>query len=306
MKIDRLLGILTTLLRQEKCTAPELAEKFEVSRRTISRDIDALCLAGIPIVTEQGRNGGISITPGYKLDKQLLTGPELEAILAGVRGLDSVSPLPRQKNLMEKLGVSGDSSASLPGGSLLIDLASHYKSSLTEKLSLLQTAIAAGKLVSFRYFSEKGESHRTVEPYYVVFQWGDWYLFAWCTQRRAFRLFKLSRLWELQNEETAFLPREIPQDQLDFEQVWQSNYRLEALFAPEAKYRLIEEYGPECFAVQKDGRLQFSTDFTNYGNMLSWVLSFGAGAEVLAPEQLRKDLARQGKIIWEQYEKQDR
>ena len=61
MKIDRLIGILSILLQKETVTAPALAEQFEVSRRTISRDIDTLCQAGIPIVTRQGVNGGISI-----------------------------------------------------------------------------------------------------------------------------------------------------------------------------------------------------------------------------------------------------
>lgn len=73
MKIDRLIGILTILMQKEKVTAPYLAEKFEVSRRTINRDIEDMCKAGIPIVTLQGKNGGISIMEGYQIDKTLLT-----------------------------------------------------------------------------------------------------------------------------------------------------------------------------------------------------------------------------------------
>ena len=83
MKIDRLIGILSILLQKEKTTAPLLAEKFEVSRRTINRDIEALCKAGIPIVTSQGQNGGISIMEGYKIDRTLLTSEDMQAILAG-------------------------------------------------------------------------------------------------------------------------------------------------------------------------------------------------------------------------------
>lgn len=82
MKIDRLIGILSILLQKEKTTAPFLAEKFEVSRRTINRDIEALCKAGIPIVTAQGQNGGISIMEGYKIDRTLLTSDDMQAILA--------------------------------------------------------------------------------------------------------------------------------------------------------------------------------------------------------------------------------
>ena len=91
MKIDRLIGILSILLQEEKITAPELAERFEVSRRTINRDIEDLCKAGIPIVTSQGAGGGISIMDGYKMDRTLLTSKDMQMIMAGLRSLDSVS-----------------------------------------------------------------------------------------------------------------------------------------------------------------------------------------------------------------------
>lgn len=301
MKIDRLLGILAALLRRDKVTAPYLAEKFEVSRRTISRDIEALCRAGIPIVTEQGRNGGISISPGYTLPKQLLTEEELHAILSGLRGIDSVSPSPHRAVLEEKLSFPGKGSSPL-----LIDLASHYQDSLTKKISLLRRAIDGSLLVTFRYYSEKGETVRTAEPYYVVFQWGDWYLLAWCTEKQDFRLFKLSRLWELQLTGTAFSPRKVPEEKLNFEKTWQENYRLEAVFEPRMKYRLIEEYGPSCFSVEPDGRLKLSVDFTFYSSMLSWVLSFGDAITVQAPPELREELCRLGKTFSHRYSKQDR
>ena len=91
MKMERLIGILSILLQREKVTAPELAEQFEVSRRTIQRDIESLCRAGIPISTAQGAGGGISIMEGYRVDRTVLTAPEMQAILAGLRSLDSVS-----------------------------------------------------------------------------------------------------------------------------------------------------------------------------------------------------------------------
>ena len=93
MKTERLIGILSILLQQEKVTAPQLAREFEVSRRTIQRDIESLCRAGIPIVTAQGARGGISIMEGYRVDRTVLTAPEMQAILAGLRSLDSVSAL---------------------------------------------------------------------------------------------------------------------------------------------------------------------------------------------------------------------
>ena len=103
MKIDRLIGILSILLQEEKTTAPELAERFEVSRRTINRDIEDLCKAGIPIKTAQGTGGGISIMDGYRMDRTILSSKDMQMILAGLRGLDSVSGKRYYGQLMEKI-----------------------------------------------------------------------------------------------------------------------------------------------------------------------------------------------------------
>ena len=123
MKIDRLIGILSVLLQKEKVTAPELAEKFEVSRRTINRDIENLCKAGIPITTTQGTGGGISIMDGYRMDRTLLTSKDMQMILAGLRSLDSVSGSHYYGQLMEKIK-SGSSEYISGSESILIDLSS--------------------------------------------------------------------------------------------------------------------------------------------------------------------------------------
>ena len=103
MKTDRQIGILSILLQEEKTTAHELAERFEVSRRTINRDIEDLCRAGIPIRTVQGSDGGISIMDGYRMDRTILTSRDMQMILAGLRSLDSVSGSRYYSQLMEKL-----------------------------------------------------------------------------------------------------------------------------------------------------------------------------------------------------------
>ena len=103
MKTDRLIGILSILLQEEKTTAPELTKRFEVSRRTINRDIEDLCRAGIPIRTVQGSGGGISIMDGYRMDRTILTSRDMQMILAGLRSLDSVSGSRYYSQLMEKL-----------------------------------------------------------------------------------------------------------------------------------------------------------------------------------------------------------
>ena len=141
MKIDRLIGILSVLLQEETVTAPELAERFEVSRRTINRDIDDLLYAGIPIRTTQGVGGGISIADGYKVDRTILTSKDMQMILAGLRSLDSISGSGYYGQLMEKLQV-GSSDFVSGRDSILIDLSSWYKESLAPKIETIQDAIA--------------------------------------------------------------------------------------------------------------------------------------------------------------------
>ena len=165
MKIDRLIGVLSILLQEEKVTAPELAERFEVSRRTINRDIEDLCRAGIPIRTVQGTGGGISIMDGYRMDRTILSSKDMQMILAGLRSLDSVSGSSYYGQLMEK--IQAGSSEFISGrDSILIDLSSWYRDSLAPKIETIQDAIGDRHLVRFQYHAPSGESERTVEPYY--------------------------------------------------------------------------------------------------------------------------------------------
>lgn len=294
MKIDRLMGIVTILLQQDKVTAPELADRFEVSRRTINRDIEDICRAGIPLVTTQGYGGGISIAEGFKLDKSLLTTDELQAILSGVKGLDSVWDTPHFSTLAEKLpGEAVDD--------ILIDLASHYQTPLTGKISVIRTAIRNRRYISFRYCSEKGECRRTIEPYKLVFQWSAWYVWGWCLEREAFRLFKLNRLWELELGAGTFVVRDLSLEKLDFNRYFYAGvFHLKALFEESEKYRLVEEYGPDCYCEER-GKLLLEQEFTSYSNMREWMLSFGALAEVLEPEELRADLRQQAEAMVKKY-----
>ena len=131
MKLDRLLGILTVLLQKDRVTAPELAEKFEVSRRTIGRDVDALCMAGIPVVSHQGSGGGISIADGFKLDKSVLTKEELSGIIAALKGIGSISTMSHTERVLDKLKANSDAVVSMREP-IIIDLASHYKGQLLE------------------------------------------------------------------------------------------------------------------------------------------------------------------------------
>lgn len=289
MKIDRLIGILSILLQSDHVTAPELAERFEVSRRTIQRDIDALNQAGLPIVTRQGAGGGISIMEGYRIDRTVLTSAEMQAILAGLRSLDSVSGSRRYAMLMEKL--SAGSSLLLPGDSrILIDLASWSKSSVTERIELIHGAIDRTRKLQFHYTAPSGESDRQIEPYYLLFQWSSWYVWGWCETRQDFRLFKLHRM-ERVTVGDAFAPRPAPLPDLSTERVFPPHYTVKALIAPEHRWRLIEEYGPDSFTEQPDGMLLFSFGFTDRETIVRYLTSFGDGAELLEPRELRAEVA---------------
>ena len=273
MKIDRLIGILSVLLQKEKTTAPELAERFEVSRRTINRDIEDLCRAGIPIRTSQGTGGGISIMDGYRMDRTILTSKDMQVILAGLRSLDSVSGGSYYAQLMEKIQ-TGSSTFISGRDSILIDLSSWYKESLTPKIETIQDAIGERHLVRFRYYAPTGESGRTVEPYYLVFHWSNWYLWGWCRDS---------------------VCREAPTPDLTNEKIFPGKIRVKALFEADQKWRLVEDFGPECFAESDDGRLLFTTEHTDMESLITWLMTFGDKAEVLEPEEAREAIAQMAK-----------
>lgn len=290
MKLDRLIGILSLLLQREKVTAPELAERFEVSRRTIQRDLESLSKAGIPLVSTQGAGGGISILEGYRVDRTVLTAPEMQAILAGLRSLNSVSGTRRYAQLMEKLSAGSHTLA--PGDAhVLIDLASWYKDTLAPKIEALRGATDDHRVVRFSYFAPGGESQRTVEPYYLVFHWSAWYLWGWCQSREDFRLFKLVRMTEFSVGE-EFAPREAPLPDFNDARIFPPVYQAVVRFSPRWKWRLVEEYGLESFTVEPEGTLLFRWGFPDAEGLLGWVLTFGDGAELLEPVELRDSLAQ--------------
>jgi len=299
VKIDRLLAILTVLLQKNRVTAPFLAEKFEVNRRTIGRDIDALCRAGIPIVTYQGVGGGISIAEGFRLDKSVLTTDELSGIIAAIKGLGSVSEQSQIERTLDKLGAGTDAVVSLHEP-VIIDLASYYKANLTGKIELIKTAIRESRLVEFDYYYEKGTTHRTIEPYFVIFQWSSWYVFGFCPQRQDWRLFKLMRLWALALCEKTYTPREIPAEKRDFYARFTDDIMLVAIFDPSVRYRLIEAYGLDCYTETPEG-LRLETGFTNRDYVIGWLLGFGSKVKVLEPVDIAEEVKRIAGEVYSQY-----
>ena len=122
-----------------------------------------------------------------------------------------------------------------------------------------------------------------------MFHWSTWYVWGWCRMRKDFRLFKLNRMTELTTGE-PFAPRCAPLPNLEPERVFPVKYQVTVLFDPVCRWRLVEEYGSDCFTVEPDGTLRFTGGFPDADSVLSWVLTFGDKAELLEPEELRAQL----------------
>ncbi|MBD5130460.1 MAG: YafY family transcriptional regulator [Ruminococcaceae bacterium] len=301
MSVDRLIGILAVLLREEQVTAAQLADRFEVSQRTIYRDVDRLCRAGIPLRTERGVHGGVAIMEGYQIDRTMLTNADRGAILAGLRSLDSVSGTSCYRQLMEKFPQPESGAAD---DCVVIDLASWYGPLLAPRLEQLKDACLRRSPVRFTYFAPAGESRREVEPARLVFRWSSWYLFGWCRERQDWRMFKLTRMLDLETLEEEFPPRPVPNPVPPVERVYPDALQAAVRFAPETRWRLIDEYGPQSFSQEPDGSLLFRRGFPDREEVLRWVLSFQEQAELLEPEDLRQELAARLKKICGKYDSQ--
>lgn len=300
MAVERLIGILTVLLREDRATAAELAERFEVSVRTIQRDVDRLCQAGIPLRTTAGRGGGISIMEGFAMDRTVLTSQDLAAILAGLRSLDSVSGTGYYRQLIERMPRSCEAAGD---DCVVIDLASWYGPALAPRLELLKTACVARKIAAFRYCAPGGESKRVTEPCRLLFRWSSWYLWAWCREKQAFRLFKLNRMADLTVLEETFPPRSVPDPPpvyLTFPEDVEAVVRFDAT----VRWRVVDEYGWESFSEEPDGSLLFRRKFPGMDELLRWTLTFGEHAELLEPAPLREDMRQMLINLLEKYDRQ--
>jgi len=301
MKIERLIGILSVLLQEEKVTAPELADKFEVSRRTINRDIEDLCKAGIPIRTSQGMGGGISIMDGYKMDRTILTSKDMQMILAGLRSLDSVSGSHSYGQLMEK--IKAGSSEFISGSeSIWIDLSSWCKDSLSCKIELIQNAIEERKVIKFNYYAPNGDSTRKIEPYLLIFKWSSWYVWGWCRLRKDYRMFKLNRMDKIVQSDETIPNREVPIPDLFTEKIFPGGIDVKAVFQPEMKWHLMEEFGPDSFTVQQDGTLLFEHEYTDKENLISWMLTCRDQVTVIEPKDIQDELLQIANHIKKKYE----
>lgn len=241
MRVQRLLGLLCVLANGEKSTAQELADRFEVSKRTIFRDLEALNCAGFPIVSYSGVGGGISIIEGYKVGKQVLSNDDVQKIFSALDGLRSINGDSTINSLIAKL-IPEREEYIFTKSQYIINLSSWFKDSvISKKISELNHAIVNRRCISLEYVSKTSHAIRTVEPHKLIFKQSDWYLYAFCRERNSFRMFKLRRISSYHVLEEQFSSREIAH--IDFEE----NYGA-GLFSPqymEGAFRVVLEYDLE-------------------------------------------------------------
>lgn len=307
MKLERMLSIVIYLLNHEKVTAQELAEKFEVSVRTIYRDIDAISQAGIPITTFQGSNGGIGIVEGYKLDKNVLTSEEILNIVTGLKGLNSINEDIKIKFLIEKLtGLANKSDYIATGNEIMIDLSPWNKNDqLSFRILELRKAIRDRKIIEFTYYSNEKLTHRKVEPYVIVFKDTNWYLYAYCLMRRDFRLFKLRRMSGLKITNTTFDTRGFSLDKVDWDEKYdeKKQAKIVVLFDKSLQYSVNDILGIDKYEIVKDGKLKVTFQMPVNTWLYGFLLGFGDKIEVLEPVEIRDKIKNIAKSIYEVYKK---
>ena len=285
MSVSRMFEMLYILLERDRVTAAELAARLEVSVRTVYRDAQALSEAGIPLYTERGRDGGLSILPGCKLRSALLTEQDRSALLAALRAMQQTGADDGQT--LRRLSAFLGSDA--PDW-VRIDLAD-WSGTQDSLIATLKTAILERRLLAFDYYGEAGRSTaREVCPFTLWFKGRSWYLHAYCLTRGAMRTFKLSRIHRARIAEGSFPPEayaasnaSMPGEMPDAVPQVPLVLRVDGCMA----FRVLDDFREEEITRQEDGSFLIRTAFPPGGWVVSFVLSYGGHAEVLAPEQTR-------------------
>ncbi|QZO08326.1 helix-turn-helix transcriptional regulator [Enterococcus raffinosus] len=282
----RLFQMVYHLMDKGKTTAPELAEKFEVSIRTIYRDIDILSAAGIPVYTTQGKGGGIFLPENFILNRSLISEEEQHQILTALQGISGVDEEGNQALLKKLGGVFQKQTTNW----IEIDF-SDWHQQQEELFQVLKRAIFQKTRLRFHYFSrEKSDSDRKVEPLKLIFKAREWYLYAYCCEKQEDRLFKLKRIKKLRLTAEIF-ERPAPEKVLQPEKIYTAEkVSIQLAFAPELAYRVYENF--EKIEEAEDGRLLVSADYPTNDSLYSFLLSFGGQLEVLSPIAVRDQLIK--------------
>ncbi len=297
MKDNRLFRILYYILEKGKVTASELADKFEVSVRTIYRDIDSISSAGIPIYALQGKGGGIEIAEDFVLSKSLLSENEKQKIMSALQGLDNTA-IQHENELLTKLSAL----FKMKNISWIeVDFNNWQNNKMYEKtFNDIKSAILSKNIISFAYFSSnEKETSRRVKPVRLLFKSQDWYLYALCLLRNDFRYFKLSRIKNLEINTEMFddsfddviLKKEMPHE---------NTVRIKVKFDRKVAFRVYDEINGEIIE-DDEGNLYSEIEIPNDYNLYNYIFSFGDGAEVLEPKEIRMQIREMINKMAEKY-----
>lgn len=294
MKVDRLVSIIMILLDKERIGAQELADMFEVSPRTIYRDIDAINMAGIPVRSTSGVGGGFEIMQQYKIDKKVFSTADLSALLMG---LSSLSGMVRGDELIHALAkvksfIPADKAKDieLKVNQICIDLSPWMgNSNIQPYLEIIKAGLQEGRLLTFEYVAHHGnKTARTVEPYQLVLKGSHWYLQGYCHIRNDYRLFRLSRMSNLQMQEETFTPRDYQKPQLEFADILET---MQTKIKIRVHKSVIDRVLDYCTYedLSPDGNEYYIVNFPFIESEYHYdiLLSFGDKCECLEPLHIR-------------------
>jgi predicted DNA-binding transcriptional regulator YafY len=302
MKIERLLGLVIYLLNRDIVNANTLAEKFDVSTRTIQRDIDTLNLVGIPIISIQGINGGYSIIDSFRLEKQITNSEDYQFIISVLKCMTSAYNNKKNDTTLEKLlSVSKQGKSIIP--KLKLDFSvSREGSNIDEYLKIIESAMYKEQVIEFEYTSSHGDKTLlSVEPIAVIYKWHAWYMLGYCCTKKDYRLYKVIRIGRLKKTGKAFSIKHENIDGLIASQEKQDNrkYMNVKILCKEEIRISIEEYFPNAsITTKEDG--EFILQFPALDNESAWkgmLFTYGDKIKIIEPEELKTELMSKAKEI---------
>jgi predicted DNA-binding transcriptional regulator YafY len=301
MKINRLLEITIILLNRGTVTAKELAGRFGVSTRTILRDIDVLSCAGIPVFTNKGSGGGISLMENYSLNKILLSDHESESLILALKTLQATK-YPEIDMILDKIGSMFKNTSS--GDWVHIDF-SHWGSKPNEynKFINIKRAILERRIISFDYVNADGKrSHRTIEPMQLTFKSQAWYLWGYCKVKHGFRIFRISRIKNMEVIDQSF-ERRVFEDKPKEEQTQTARnmVNLKLRFSPEVIHRIYDDFDDELIIKNPDGTFDVNIAFPEDEWVYGYILSFGCFVQVMEPQHIKDTITNRMKKALEFY-----
>lgn len=306
MKIDRLLGITIYLLNRQKVSARALADRFEVSRRTIQRDIEVLNLAGIPVVSTYGVEGGYEISDSFKMERQAACDSDYTFILTALKGLSTAYDNPKIDATLEKIiSVSGKHTHL---STIFLDFGVLREGENTgERLSLLENTIFNRRAVSFDYTNAEGVTgNHEVEPIALTYKWYSWYLFAFSNVKKDYRLYKLVRMSDLTATDKPFLQKHEGADNLlkQYDTVDNRKYidiRLQC--KAEVKMQAVEYLNGSIEKEYDNGDFILNVSLPENEHLwFGTLLALGNKAVVLKPDRLKQRLCEKAEEVLNTYQ----